>query len=135
MTGSIIRTTMILSMVLVMLAGCATVDKTLRYLTGSMNMQEADLKALYGTGAVFDYSWASGVEGNITFDKSGSAAIRYGEKEDSGSWNIQGDMLCTKWQELGAGEEHCYSVYSKKRGARYRLFNTDGSLHATAVPK
>lgn len=134
MTGSITGKILVVFLMMILLAGCAGLEKTLRFVTASKNVKTAELQELYGTGAVFDYTWASKVEGSINFDKSGSAAIQYGKKEDSGSWNIQGDMLCTKWQELGAGEEHCYTVYSKKRGAKYRLFNKDGSLHATAIP-
>jgi len=135
MTGSITGKILAVSFILFLLAGCAGVEKTLRFVTGSKNVQQADLQNLYGPGAAFNYSWASGVEGSITFDKSGSADIFYGDKQDSGTWHIQGDRLCTQWQELGAGKEHCYTVYSRKRGTRYRLFNADGSLHATAFAK
>ena len=135
MTGSITGKILAVSFTLFLVTGCAGLGKTLRFVTGSKNVVQADLQNFYRSGPAFDYSWASGVEGSIAFDKSGSAVILYGEKKDSGSWQIQGDLLCTTWQELGAGEEHCYTVYSRKRGTRYRLFNTDGSLHATAFPK
>lgn len=135
MTSSIAGKIFAVSFGLLLLSGCSGLEKTLRFVTASKNMKSAELQKLYGQGPAFDYAWASGVEGNITFDKSGSAAILYGEKRDSGSWNIQGEMLCTKWQELGAGKENCYTVYSRKRGAKYRLFNADGSLHATAFTK
>jgi len=135
MIGSVTGKILVVSFMLFLLAGCAGVGQTLRFVTGSKNVQQADLQILYGPGPAFDYSWASGAEGSITFDRSGSGTILYGEKEDSGSWHIQGDMLCTQWQELGAGNEHCYTVYSRKRGTKYRLFNADGSLHATAFIK
>ncbi len=135
MTGPIIRIAITLTMMLVILTGCAGFNNYLRFLTGSKNVEEAELKKLYGDGTAFDYVWASGADGSITFNKSGSAFISYGEKQDSGSWKIAGNMLCTSWQELGAGEEHCYTVYSRRRGAKYKLFNADGSYHATAVSK
>jgi len=44
-------------------------------------------------------------------------------------------MLCNQWQELGNGEDRCYTVYRKRGGKKYKLFNADGSYHATAFPK
>ena len=108
----------------------------MRYVTFSKNLSEKSLNEVYGSGAKFDYEWESGELGSITFDKSGTATILYGDNQDTGSWNIEGEMLCNKWQKLGAGEELCYTVYRKLvKPEKYRLFNEDGSAHASAYLK
>ena len=136
MIESITGKVVVVSFVFILLSGCAAVENTLRFVTASKNVKETALQEIYGPGATFDYSWASGEEGSIVFDKSGSASIQYGEKKDSGTWNIEDKMLCTTWQELGAGEERCYTVYRKWiKKEKFRLFNADGSAHATAFLK
>lgn len=132
MTGKIV----VVSFVLFLLSGCAAVENTMRFVTVSKNVKEPALQEIYEPGAKFDYSWASGEEGSIMFDKSGSASIQYGEKDDTGTWKIEDKMLCTTWQELGAGEEQCYTVFRKWiKNDKFRLFNIDGSAHATAFLK
>lgn len=58
------------------------------------------------------------------------------DNQDTFSWNLEGQMLCNKWQKLGVGEEHCYTVYRKlAKPEKYRLFDEDGSAHASAYLK
>ncbi len=136
MIVSTIKKAMAVSFVLLLLSGCSAIESTMRFVTVSKNMSNEALQEVYKPGAIFDYSWASGKEGSIQFDKSGNASIQYGEKKDTGTWNIEDKMLCTTWQELGADEEQCYTVFRKWiKKDKFRLFNTDGSAHATAFLK
>jgi hypothetical protein len=41
---------------------------------------------------------------------------------DVGRWHVEGDTLCTRWDEMRAGEEKCYRISRSEDG----LFLTTG---------
>lgn len=55
-----------------------------------------------------NFKTASGATGEIFYSSSGTSKIDVGDAfTDTGTWRLNGNEFCTKWDIIRAGEEKC----------------------------
>lgn len=97
-------------------------------------LTNADLVALYekgiattGTGK----SLGSGKTFEITRDGSGNQTgkLTDGDWSDTGTYRVDGDMVCSKWKNTRNGAERCSKFYLQKDGT-YTAHDSSGKKTA-----
>lgn len=65
----------------------------------------------------------------LTEDGQMIAQISEGTEEtiELGQWRVADDLLCGQWENLGGGEESCFTYY--RVGSNIHAYNADGSLN------
>jgi hypothetical protein len=76
-------------------------------------------KALVGTTA-------SGGDVTIRLNVDGTASVKAGATEDTGTWRISDTGYCTTWRKIRSGRETCFTA--KRSPTRVVILNPDGSV-------
>lgn len=64
----------------------------------------------------------------LSGDGSLSGVAGHGKEDsDSGSWRLQGDRYCRKWQRWAGRRERCYDIVAE--GTELRAYDTTGTLN------
>lgn len=113
------------------LAACAT--KPPPQASGKM-MTGEEIAAWYMSGKQTETGGRSRDSGNawtISRDGKGGQSISVsGGFSDTGSYRIDGDMLCTKWIKIRSGAEQCTTLHALPDGT-YEAANEKGERIAT----
>ena len=97
-------------------------------------LTNAQLKSLLANGMTVKVTGAdrpntAARTGTVVYQKDGTARFNEGAATTThtGSWRIDGNKFCTKYQRLGSG---CFNVQQIGEG-RYKLLPLDGLLEGT----
>ena len=99
-TISIVRS-IVLSTLLV-LAGCAMTEQSLRD-KGASPLSQGELEALFSRTRTIKWATNTGATGTGTYTKDGVAKLTWTGGGDDGTWRIKDGRFCTKYRTLRNG--------------------------------
>lgn len=111
----------IVCMALVM-AGCQTYQQKLDD-QGIKKLSGAELQSMMGNNYSIRFK-TQNTSGTAQYKSDGSATGQWNGSDHEGSWYIEGDAYCTKWN--GSSKANCYQLYEKSNGV-FTAVNVDGS--------
>jgi len=119
----------ILSVVLLLLSGCATTERSLQE-KGLKPLTNGQISELFSRTRNFRFTTATNASGAGTFVQNGKVSVAWQTGSADGTWRIHDNTLCTEYPTLHSGAERCFSVYRTQRN-EYEMFLANGSLNST----
>lgn len=121
---------MALAVVAFSIAGCQTYQQKLDE-SGMKKLSGADLQSMLGGGYSIRFKTRR-AEGTAHYNPDGSATGEWSGSTHKGSWRVEGDAYCTKWD--GSSQERCYQLYENKP-SNFTAVNSDGSYKGEFIAK
>lgn len=88
-----------------------------------------ELKELVPGAVVKGEMANSGAAFEIKYQESGVLKGKSGSHSDTGTWELDEDLICFQWENWRKGEHHCVNLHHQE-GNRYCSFFPDGTASA-----
>ncbi len=119
------------------LAGIETADQKL-FAAEKTPMSGAEIQRLWASGVTLRGELETGMEFTVQYFPDGTATIDYfsfnSDGTDKGTWWVEGDKSCKKWENIGSGEKRCTTIY-KIGDNKYRSVPERGSTSTWSIIK
>ncbi len=117
------------------LAGIETADQKL-FAAEKTPMSGAEIQRLWASGVTLRGTYGEWMEFTVQYFPDGRATIDYVSSNsagtDEGTWWVEGDKSCKKWENILDGEERCTTIYklgdNKYRSVKERSRSSTWSI-------